>query len=120
MPIVLTGEASEVTRNDGLVDQALFHLTVKAKPGSIPNEVTVDVSDLTIGGAIRVGDLLLPSGVETDVDPEEPVVIGQAAQVEEPEIAEGEEAAEGEAAEGEAAASAADQEGTPAEGGGEE
>src|SRR5439155_18939994 len=33
VPIVLTGEAEEVTRNDGVVDQALFHLTVKAKPG---------------------------------------------------------------------------------------
>src|SRR5256885_6459726 len=70
VPIVLTGEAEEVTRNDGIVEQALFHLTVKAKPGSIPNELTVDVSELTIGGAIRVSDLTLPPGVETEVDPE--------------------------------------------------
>ena len=76
------------------------------------------MSELTIGGAIRVSDLTLPSGVETEVDPEEPVVIGQAPQAEElPEVAEGE---EGEAAaEGEAGEAAAEGE-TPSEGGGEE
>ena len=36
-----------------------------------------------------------PTGVETDADPEEPIVIGQPPQVEEPEVAEGEEAEEG-------------------------
>src|SRR3954452_2651206 len=104
VPIVLVGEAEEVTRNDGVVDQVMFTLTIKAKPGSIPNEIEVDISALTIGDAVRVGDLTLPSGVETDVEPEEPVVSGQAAQVEEPEAeaAEGEEGAEGEpTAEGE-------------------
>ena len=38
------------------------------------------ISGLTIGDAIRVGDLQLPSGVTTDVDPEEAVVIGQGPQ----------------------------------------
>jgi large subunit ribosomal protein L25 len=122
VPIVLLGEAEEVTRNDGLVDQALFHLTISAKPGSIPNELVVDISALTIGDAIRVGDLVLPPGVETDVDPEEPIVIGQVPQVEElPEAAEAE-GEEGEAAAerdgGEEAAAGADE--APSQGGGEE
>jgi large subunit ribosomal protein L25 len=125
VPIVLEGEAEEVTKNEGIVDQALFHLTIKAKPGSIPNEITVDISALTIGDAIRVGDLTLPAGVETEVDPEEAVVIGQAPQIvelpEDVEAAEGEEGAEGEAAEGEAAeGEAAAEGGEAAEGGGEE
>ena len=119
VPIVLTGEAEQVTREGGTVDQALFHLTISAKPGSIPNELTADISALTIGDAIRVGDLTLPDGVETEVDPEEPVVIGSAPQVEEvAEAAEGE-AAEGEGAEGEAAPSGEASE-APSEGGGEE
>ncbi len=46
---------------------------------------------------MRVGDLVLPEGVETDVDVEEPVVIGSAPAA--VEVAEGE-AVEGEAAEG--------------------
>jgi large subunit ribosomal protein L25 len=108
VPIVLHGEAEEITRNDGVVDHMLFQLTIRAKPGAIPNEISVDISELSINEAIRVGDLTLPPGVETDADPEEPIVIGQPPQAEAPEVAEGEEA-EG-AAEGEA-------EGGPSEGG---
>jgi large subunit ribosomal protein L25 len=111
VPIVLHGEAEEVTRDDGVVDHLLFQLTIRAKPGAIPNEISVDISDLVINEAIRVGDLTLPAGVETDADPEEPIVIGQPPQVEVPEVAEGEEAEA--AAEGEAAPA----EGGPSEGG---
>src|SRR5205814_10623624 len=63
VPIVLEGEAEQVTREGGLVEQALFHLTVRAKPGSIPNELTLDISGLTIGESLRVSDLSLPGGV---------------------------------------------------------
>jgi large subunit ribosomal protein L25 len=121
VPIVLVGEAEEVTRNDGLVEQMMFTLTVKAKPGSIPNELEVDISSLTIGDAIRVSDLALPDGVETDVDPEEPLVTGQAAQViEEPEAEEGEAAEGAEEGEGAAAADGDEGAGDSAEGGGGE
>jgi large subunit ribosomal protein L25 len=120
VPIVLTGEAEQVTRDGGTVDQALFHLTISAKPGSIPNELIVDISGLTIGDAVRVGDIALPDGVETEVDAEEPVVIGSAPQAEEVvEPVEGE-LAEGEAAEGEAGAGGEGPDATPSEGGGEE
>jgi large subunit ribosomal protein L25 len=120
VPIVLTGEAEQVTRDGGTVDQALFHLTISAKPGSIPNELVADISGLTIGDAVRVGDLALPEGVETDVDPEEPVVIGSAPQAEE--VSEGVEgeAAEGEAPAGEAAAGGEASDAASSEGGGEE
>src|SRR4051794_9800126 len=83
VPIVLMGEAEQVTREGGLVDQALFQLTIRAKPGSIPNELTIDISGLTIGDTLRVSDLALPEGVETEVDAEEPVVMGAAPTVEE-------------------------------------
>lgn len=75
VPIALTGEAVEVERGDGLVEQQLFSLTVHATPGRIPNAVEVDVSGLELGGTIRVGDLSLPDGVTTDVDPEAAVVL---------------------------------------------
>lgn len=104
VPIIVEGEALSVTRENGLVDQILFNLTVWARPEHIPNEFTVDISDLTIGDAIRIADLALPEGVTTDVDPEEPVVVTSVTRAEiEPEVAEGE---EGETAEGEAAESA--------------
>ena len=122
VPIVLVGEAEQVTREGGIVDQALFQLTISAKPGSIPNELTIDISGLTIGDALRVSDLTLPDGVETEVDAEEPVVIGSAPIAEEVEEVSEEEAAAAaeEGAEGEAAPAAEGSEEAPSEGGGEE
>ncbi len=76
--IHLVGEAQEVDRADGLVEQQLFSIEVHATPGNIPNAIEVDISSLSIGEAIRVGDLKLPEGVTTEVDPEDTVVAGQA------------------------------------------
>lgn len=95
----VTGEAVEVERADGLVEQQLFSLLVRATPGDIPNSIEVDISGLAIGDVIRVGDLNLPLGVSTEVDADEPVVAGQASRV----AVEAEEA-EAEAAEGQAEA----------------
>ncbi|MDG2427406.1 MAG: 50S ribosomal protein L25 [Acidimicrobiales bacterium] len=76
VPVVMVGEAKEVLDADGMVDQNLFSLTVNAAPNVIPNELEVDISDLTIGESKRVGDIVLPTGVTTDVDPEETVAVG--------------------------------------------
>jgi large subunit ribosomal protein L25 len=78
VPVHLVGEAEEVGRVDGMVEQQVFTLAVHAKPADIPNAIEVDISGLTIGEAIRVGDLTLPAGVTTEVDPEEPIVVAQA------------------------------------------
>jgi len=77
VPIHMEGEALEVKREQGLVEQLLGALTVKSTPGNIPGHLTVDVSGMRVGDTIRVGDLALPGGVTTEVDPEEPVVVGQ-------------------------------------------
>ena len=57
VPITLIGEALEVHHGDGLVDQQLFNLPVRARPADIPTVVEVDVTALTIGAALRVADL---------------------------------------------------------------
>lgn len=101
VPILLTGEAKAVG-SAGVVEQPLNQLTVHAQPSNIPGEITVDISELTIGTTIRVGDLALPPGVTTEVDPDEPVVLAEASAVE-AEVAEVEEAEAAEAAEGEEA-----------------
>lgn len=122
VPIVLHGEAHDVTSNDGQVDQALYHLGVNAKPADIPNEISIDISGLQLGDAIRIGDLQLPPGVTTDADPEDAIVTASAAQEadlgEEPEgdaEGEGADGEDGEAAEGEGG-EAADGGDAPAEG----
>jgi large subunit ribosomal protein L25 len=103
VPISLVGDATAVHREDGLVDQQLFSLAVQAVPTRIPNVIEVDVSELTIGEVVKVGQLTLPEGVSTEVDPEAAVVVGQPPQVsaadlvregEEPEAAEAEAGAE--------------------------
>ena len=105
--IQLVGEAVELQRADGVVDQQLFTLTVRARPADIPPNLELDVSGLTVGDALRVSDLTLPDGVHTDVDPETVVVAGQASRVaaaaEEAEAPTGEEGAEAAAAESGAA-----------------
>ena len=112
VPIHFEGEASEVTSGGGTLDQQLFNLTVTAKPGDIPSAITVDVSGMSIGDSVRVGDLSLPRGVTTDVDPEEAVAVAQVSQAAQEaealdmEAAAALEAEEGEAAEGEGAEAA--------------
>jgi large subunit ribosomal protein L25 len=88
--ITLIGEAIEVHHGDGLVDQQLFTLTVKAIPSNIPTGIELDISSLTIGGALRVADLVLPDGVTTEVDGEVPIAIGQPPRVQAVEAQEGE------------------------------
>jgi large subunit ribosomal protein L25 len=121
VPITLVGEATEVHHGDGLVEQQMFTLAINALPANIPSGIEADVSELTIGGQVRVSDLVLPEGVTTDVDSETAVAIGQPPRVvvleEEAEAAEGEgeEAAaapeEGAAATSEAAEAASAEEG---------
>jgi large subunit ribosomal protein L25 len=118
VPVILEGDAVEVHRADGVVEQQLFSLTVQAKPGSIPNELSVDVTTLHVGETVRVSDLALPSGVTTEVDPEEPVVVATfnlaAAEVEAADAEAAEEATaegEAEAADGDAAEASDDAEG---------
>ncbi|HUZ42855.1 MAG TPA: 50S ribosomal protein L25 [Acidimicrobiales bacterium] len=103
--ISLVGEADLVTRDNGVVDQQLHSLTVKATPDRIPHGIEVDISALEVGSTIRVADITLPSGVETDVDPEAPVVVGQPPQA----------AAEAEAMDAEVEAVAAEQAGAASE-----
>jgi large subunit ribosomal protein L25 len=76
VPVVLTGEATDVENRRGIVDHQMKTLAVKAKPADIPTELTLDVSELTIGQTLTVGDLTLPAGVTTDVADDAPVVVG--------------------------------------------
>jgi len=76
VPINLVGEALEVAHGDGIVDQQLFTLHIKAKPADIPPSVDIDITSLTIGGALHVSDIAIPAGVELETDLEATVVGG--------------------------------------------
>jgi large subunit ribosomal protein L25 len=81
VPIVLLGEAVQVSQNQGVIEQPLTSLTVQAVPGRIPNSIEVEISDMAIGDTIRVADLTLPEGVSTDIDGDEAVVLAQGSAV---------------------------------------
>lgn len=86
--VVLEGDASAVTNEEGVVEQAAFSIRVLAKPEAIPNELTIDISEMTMGDTLRAGDIELPDGVELVGDPEEAVASTSTAvmEIEEPEV----------------------------------
>lgn len=104
VPISLVGEAVELNRADGVLDQQMFNLPVMARPSDIPPHLEVDISSIAVGSAIRLSEISLPEGVRTELDPESIIAAGQPPRVVVEEVPEGAEAAEGEAAEGAEAA----------------
>ncbi len=116
--ITLTGEALELHRADGVLEQQMFTLTIRSRPADIPAHLEVDISDLVIGSAVRVSDIALPPNVTAEADPESIVAAGQPPRVQAVEEGAAEaEGAEGEAVEGEAGGAGAGE--ASASGGGE-
>ncbi len=74
IPVRLDGEAREVSRNNGLVDQQMNELAVRTTPRNIPDEIVVDISEMTVDTVIHVGDVNLPEGVTAAVDADYTVV----------------------------------------------
>ena len=107
VPIVLTGTATQVEMARGVLEHTLSSLSVRTTPDRIPGEIEVDVSNLDVGGSLRVRDLVLPDGVTTDADPDETVVIAVVTRAAEAAEAAAEEGAEEAGAAGEEGAAAA-------------
>src|SRR3954462_917339 len=57
VPIVLKGEARGVKQQGGIVDFVNREIEVECLPGDIPENITVDVSELMLHEGIRVRDL---------------------------------------------------------------
>jgi large subunit ribosomal protein L25 len=74
VPVRLEGEAKDVLQNGGLVDMSMTEVEVTTTPRNIPDEVVVDVTEMTMDTVIRVEDLTLPSGVVAIADDDAPVV----------------------------------------------
>ena len=74
VPVAVKGEAIGVKRDGGSLDHAMWEIDIICLPARIPPNIPVDVSQLTIGDAIHVKDLVLPEGVRTKHDKESIVV----------------------------------------------
>ena len=57
VPIVLKGEAKGVKQQGGLIDFVTREIDVECLPTNIPENITVDVSELMLHESIRVRDL---------------------------------------------------------------
>jgi large subunit ribosomal protein L25 len=113
VPLRLTGEATAVEQEGGLVDPAVDSIEVVTTPRNIPPEFVIDVSDMTMDTVIRLGDVPMPGGVTATGDPESPVVTVLTMRAEMAEI----EAADAEVAAEQEAEAAEEGEGEGAEGG---
>ena len=74
VPVHLTGTAKAVVSAGGLVDPAVDTIEVRTTPANIPNEVLIDISELSVDSVIRLADIKLPAGVVASGDPDMPVV----------------------------------------------
>ena len=63
VPIVGVGHAPGV-KEGGVLDIVLREIAVEALPGSIPDHIDVDISNLNIGDNIHVRELTAPEGVK--------------------------------------------------------
>ncbi len=57
VPIVLKGEAKGVKQQGGIVDFVTREIEIETLPGDIPENITVDVSELMLNQGLRVRDL---------------------------------------------------------------
>jgi large subunit ribosomal protein L25 len=74
VPVRLVGEAKDVLADNGLVDLAMGEIEVSTTPRNIPDEIVVDVSEMTMDTTITLGEIELPADVRATADPNLPVV----------------------------------------------
>jgi large subunit ribosomal protein L25 len=74
VPVHLTGTAKAVISAGGLVDPAVDTVEIRTTPANVPNEILIDITEMTPDQVIRLSDLVLPKGVVAVGDPDMPVV----------------------------------------------
>ena len=95
VPIHIVGTADGVRNQGGVLDLHLHRMTIKVLPGKIPENIKVDVTDLTVGQAIHISDITVENA-EILHDGDVSVVGVLAARVETVTAEEGAEEEEGE------------------------
>lgn len=78
----ITGTPEGVRNFGGVLDQQLYHLSLRCFPADIPEHVVVDVTALNIGQSVHVSDVTIEK-CEILNDPSQTVVVVVAPRVEE-------------------------------------
>ena len=63
VPVILTGAAPGVQQG-GVLEFSLRHITLHCLPAQMPNEVSIDVSEMQIGDSFHVSDLSFAAEIE--------------------------------------------------------
>jgi large subunit ribosomal protein L25 len=108
VPIRLTGEAPGVKTDGGILEHLLREVAISCLPKFIPDQFTVDISEMHINDSVHLSDLDMPdvtvegeiSTVIVNVSPPRLSTLDEDAEGEDAEGEEGAEGAEGEDAEG--------------------
>lgn len=97
VPVHVHGEAKGVKQQGGILEVPTRFVEVECIPDRIPDEYSVDVTELMVGMSVRISDLKVGEGVRILAAPEvviahvvgvrEEVVVADAAAVAEPEVA---------------------------------
>jgi large subunit ribosomal protein L25 len=74
IPIVYVGTPQGV-RDGGILEQIKHALTVEADPTTLPEQIEVDVSALTIGHTLYVRDVRVPEGATVQDDADSPLAL---------------------------------------------
>ena len=75
VPLRFVGTPEGVKTGGGILEEIMHHVEVRVDPSNIPDHIDVDVTELTIGHSLHIGDLKLPEGVEVTDDPENTIAV---------------------------------------------
>lgn len=94
VPLATHGEPVGVKKDGGILEHVMWELQIECLPTAIPEKLEVDVSNLNIGEAVYVKNIVVPEGVKILNDPELIAMIVKPPRVEVPKEEVPEEAAE--------------------------
>ena len=95
VPIHLVGKCRGVADGGGVLQENLRALKITCLPDAIPASFEIDITDIDVGGAVHVGDVALPEGVEALQDDSLTVLTVMLPRVRSDDNEEGEEGEEG-------------------------
>jgi len=71
--IQLTGNATGVTNEGGILVQSLNEIEIQCLPSDIPDDLEIDITSLAIGDVIKVDDIKVTSELEIKTSPEQTI-----------------------------------------------
>lgn len=70
VPVVAKGESIGVKQEGGSLEHILWEIEVECLPTEIPKDIEVDVSQLKLGDAIHIKNIIFPANIKVLTDPE--------------------------------------------------